>query len=214
MSTVPFNRDGLTIGGKDTGSGDVAGRALPGLAPRAPSPYRGYAGSLPAIPVLAPIAPIERPGDISHPQFQQLFDLWEGLRDGRPYPERNDFALSSLAFLLGNLMLIDVLGHPQRLRFRLVGTDIVKRLGVDPTGQWLEDPAEGSCLAALHAAITSALALGRPCMALRDAMPDHRACRFEMLIAPLADATGAINMLIAALVPARAPHAQGAARAL
>jgi hypothetical protein len=44
---------------------------------------------------------------------------------------------------------------------------------------------------------------GRPCVALREGLPDQRACRFEMLAAPLADSDGRINMLIAALVPAR-----------
>ena len=198
-------RSDVRIAGDEEGAAtDLSRRRA--VRVRAPLVYRDYARTLPNVPVLAPITVIESAADVTHPQFRRLFDLWDGLRAGRTFPSRQDFALSSLAFLLGNLMLVDVVANPARLRFRLVGTDIVNRLGSDPTGQWFEQPLAGSYLAPANSVLTH----HAPCMALRDMAAGKQPCRFELLVAPLADDGLAINMLIAALVPARAPLAAAA----
>src|SRR5260221_317179 len=42
-------------------------------------------------------------------------------------------------YLLGSIMLVDVLGDPLRFRVRVHGTDLVSRAGYDLTGKLLHD---------------------------------------------------------------------------
>ncbi|MSO77952.1 MAG: PAS domain-containing protein [Alphaproteobacteria bacterium] len=202
---IPFRArgDGRIAGGDEAVAGGASRHLLATVRPLIS--YRDYARSLPNVPVLAPMALIDCPEDITHPQFRQLFDLWDELRGGRAFPARQDFALPSLVFLFGNLMLVDIVGDSARLRFRLVGTQIVNRLGSDPTGQWFEPPLAGSYLAPILAVATSVLSHRAPRMALRNMTPGQASCRFELLVVPLSDDGQAINMLMAALVPARVP---------
>ena len=54
-------------------------------------------------------------------------------------PGRADFDPLKLGRLLPSLLLGDVVGAEWRLRYRLVGTGIVDRLGTDLTGQYLDE---------------------------------------------------------------------------
>jgi len=57
------------------------------------------------------------------------------------------------AELLPHLMLCDLYDRGTRVRFRLVGTTVVRRFGFDPTGRFLADQPRGSyfdLMAALH----------------------------------------------------------------
>ncbi|MEI6559287.1 MAG: PAS domain-containing protein [Rhodospirillaceae bacterium] len=74
-----------------------------------------------------------------HAQLRALFDLWNGVRDGRTMPSRRDFSPESLRPWLGNLALIDVTRNPIRLHYRLVGIHIVDNLKCDPTGKDFDD---------------------------------------------------------------------------
>jgi hypothetical protein len=55
--------------------------------------------------------------------------------------------------LLPHLMLCELSDHADRIRFRLVGTFLVKRLGFDPTGHWLSDLPKSDYLDALAKAL-------------------------------------------------------------
>ena len=70
---------------------------------------------------------------------RQFLDLWLAAhRDGRP-PGKDFLDPLRLRFLLGSLSLLEVQKQPLRFRYRLVGTDIVQRLGMELTGKWLDD---------------------------------------------------------------------------
>lgn len=82
---------------------------------------------------------ISDPAQISDSSVRQFMELWlDAHRDGRP-PGKEFFDPLRLHFLLGSLSLLEVQREPLRFRYRLVGTDIVQRLGVELTGKWLED---------------------------------------------------------------------------
>jgi hypothetical protein len=93
---------------------------------------------------------------IDHPALGPLLDYWDQKRRGRAMPERRDIdPLEMGARLLPHLLLCDLTERGARVRFRLVGTNVVRHWGFDPTGQHLEDQPHGSyftLLAALHRA--------------------------------------------------------------
>lgn len=82
---------------------------------------------------------ISDPARIGDSNVRQFLELWLAAhRDGRP-PGKEFLDPLRLRFLLGSLSLLEVQREPLRFRYRLVGTDIVQRLGMELTGKWLDD---------------------------------------------------------------------------
>lgn len=61
-------------------------------------------------------------------------------------PRRTDIDPTEIPSLLPHIVLIDVLGSPQRFRFRLIGTHITEASGEDNTGHDLQGLPRGSFL--------------------------------------------------------------------
>lgn len=80
-----------------------------------------------------------------HPVLGALLRYWNDKRGARAMPARSDIdPLEMGAKLLPHLLLCDLLDRGTRIRFRVVGTHVVKRFGFDPTGQLLAEQANGS----------------------------------------------------------------------
>ena len=91
---------------------------------------------------------------LAHPVLSALLRYWQGKQGTRAMPHRRDIdPLEMGPNLLPHLVLADLFDRGTRVRFRLVGTEMVRRLGFDPTGNYLEADAKGSwweLLASLH----------------------------------------------------------------
>lgn len=91
---------------------------------------------------------------VDHPMLAALLTYWRAKRGAAPIPARREIdPLEMGPALLPHLVLCDLLDRGTRARFRLVGTEVVKRLGVDPTAKFLDAAAEGAYrdqLASLH----------------------------------------------------------------
>lgn len=68
-----------------------------------------------------------------------LHDWWSSNRGPAGVPDRNAFDVFEHKALLPNLFISDVETEPFRIRYRLVGTRIVRNLGVDFTGRYLDE---------------------------------------------------------------------------
>ncbi len=78
--------------------------------------------------------------DVVDPLLQQLFRYWDGKRAGREMPARGDVDPLDLRFILGQLILVDVLPEkPPRFRIRLHGTELARRAGYELTGKMLDE---------------------------------------------------------------------------
>lgn len=77
-------------------------------------------------------------GAVTHPALVRLLGYWHAKRGERRWPSRADIDPLELRFILGNIVLVDVSWRPLQFRYRLVGSNIVERIGYDPTGR---DPA-------------------------------------------------------------------------
>lgn len=83
-------------------------------------------------------------GLIRDPNVRQFLQLWLDANAGGAKPGKEFLDPLRLRFLLGSLSLLEAQPDPLRFRYRLVGTDIVQRLGHELTGKWLDehpDPA-------------------------------------------------------------------------
>ncbi len=87
---------------------------------------------------------------VADPHLLALLRYWLAKRGARPIPARRDIDPVEIApDLLPHLVLADLLERGTHVRFRLVGTAVVKRLGADPTGRYLERELRGGWFDAL-----------------------------------------------------------------
>ena len=69
----------------------------------------------------------------------QLHRYWRSIRPtGLLMPGRQHFDPADVPSLLPTVRLYDVHRDPWRFRYRLVGTELVRILGRDPTGSWFD----------------------------------------------------------------------------
>jgi hypothetical protein len=134
--------------------------------------------------------------DLQDPLLKRLHAYWLEKRGDRAMPARADIDPLEMHFILGSLILVDVLHEPRRFRIRLHGTDLVRRAGYELTGKMLDELpisefrqfVEGSFAAAAEARV--------PRAGVRDRVMDGRIYRYEALILPLSSNGGAVDMLL------------------
>jgi hypothetical protein len=81
---------------------------------------------------------------VTDPLLLALLRYWLTKRGTRALPARRDIDPVEIgAELLPHLVLADLFERGTHVRFRLVGTAVVKRLGADPTGRYLEREPRG-----------------------------------------------------------------------
>lgn len=137
--------------------------------------------------------------DIKSERLRRLFDYWDGKRAGRKLPARAALDPVDFAYALANVALVDVLRDPLRFRFRLVGTEIVRRDGTDLTGKTVDDHPLPEYRALLRDSYGEVVASGEPAVFLRERLMDDKPRQYEVLYLPLAADGVTIDMLLVAI---------------
>jgi hypothetical protein len=154
-------------------------------------------------------APVEgrgaRPADptmaIQAPLLLRLLEDWEKRRRGRTLPARSDFDPLDLKYMMGKLLLVDILREPLRFRFRLIGTELVKRIGVDVTGKMLDDYPDPEFREHMRERYTAAVTTRQPLGSSQTRLVlDGRLRRYEALLLPLASDGETVDMLMIGMV--------------
>ena len=85
---------------------------------------------------------------LTHPEHQRLFDHWAENRRGEGVPPRSSFDPLAFHRSMPRMAIIERSGTKDApiFRYRLAGTEIVRRAGRDPTGKSFADLYEGSYL--------------------------------------------------------------------
>ena len=134
-------------------------------------------------------------------KLTSLKALWDGKRQGRSMPSRDDFGIHELKPWLGYLALVDVAGEGT---FRLCGTNLVSRFGGDMTGKRVAD-----VIAALQQGVTDQIA--KACetkipVAVKSSIQTRgQAVIYTELILPLSQDGGEVSMLLWASYPTPQP---------
>lgn len=71
--------------------------------------------------------------------LQQFYEYWEGKRAGRALPLKAGIDPAEIKDILPYVIISEVFDEPLRVRYRLVGTEIVKLRGREFTGKWLHE---------------------------------------------------------------------------
>jgi hypothetical protein len=140
------------------------------------------------------------------PLLRRLLEDWQERRRGRHLPSRRDFDPLDLKYILGKLLLIDVLRDPLRFRFRLIGTELTARTGVELTGQFLEDHPDPEFRELLRRRYTQVVEERRPIASIQTRLViDNKLRRYEALLLPLAVDGETVDMLMVGIVYFPAP---------
>lgn len=138
---------------------------------------------------------------IEHPKLQQLFDYWGSKRGARKMPSRADIDPLELGFIIGNVILVDVIeGDPPRFRIRLHGTNLTERVGYELTGKLLDELPQIEFRELSRLSFTKVSNTGKPLQARRDRILDERPRRYETIILPLSSDGTRVDMLICGLI--------------
>ncbi|MDF1794520.1 MAG: PAS domain-containing protein [Thalassobaculaceae bacterium] len=124
--------------------------------------------------------------ELTVPSVIQLLDYWEEKAAIGRLPSRDDVDPIDLRFILGDLILVDVLRDPLRFRFRLMGVRMVERLGYDMTGKLLDEHPEEKFRAWAIELYTEVVTSAAPVAVASDALLDGRVRKFEAIMLPLA----------------------------
>ncbi len=140
-------------------------------------------------------------GEVCDPRITALWHYWEGLRGRRAMPSRADLDPADVRRLLPNLFLVDVGATAEDLRWRLMGTEVVRLFGRELTGQAVGagmGPTAGRLMRARFAFVART---ARPAHATGTMQAERNAhAPFERLLLPLSADGVRVDMLVGALV--------------
>lgn len=151
-----------------------------------------------------PPSPVD-PGEDTAPALRdrriaRLYAYWCARRGERPLPARADLDPADFAYILGNVVLVEVHREPLRLRYRLHGVNLVARDGYDMTGRWLHDHPEPEYRVRIEQTYGEVARSGRLAHGIRDIVVDGRTRRYETLVLPLGRDGATVDMILGAQV--------------
>ncbi len=137
---------------------------------------------------------------IADPKLRRFYDYWAGKCGERRFPARRDIDPLEFPYVLGNLMLVDVLRDPQRFRVRLHGTNLVTRMHYDMTGKFVDELPRPEYRAYVLDRCRGLIASGEPLLLLNDLTVDGWTSRYEALWLPLSADGINVDLLVCTMI--------------
>lgn len=133
---------------------------------------------------------------IRRPMLRRLYAYWDDRRGMREFPSRTDIDPLDMSYALGYISLIDVLQEPLRFRYRVHGSLIAERVGIDLTGRFVDAIPEPERRRFVEQNFRTVVDSRTPLMRSGSRTMDERLWTFDSLILPLGEAPGAVDMLL------------------
>jgi len=130
----------------------------------------------------------------------RLFSYWLAKKGDRRCPSRGDIDPLDFAYVLGHVILFDVIRDPLRFRVRVHGTEMVRRAGYDLTGKFLDDLPITDYRRYVRERCEGLVRHGEPLLVHHNRTLDGRTRQYEALWLPLSDDGENVSMLLAALI--------------
>ena len=99
--------------------------------------------------------------EISNPNLVALYEFWRESSDADSFPSQRDLNLSDIPKLLPNCWFLDVLPD-RKFRYRFMGTDIDRHLGVSVTGKMVHEFRKGQILETMTEFMGNVAETGNP----------------------------------------------------
>jgi len=140
------------------------------------------------------------PMELKDPRLARLLAYWSAKAGERAMPSRADIDPVDLGFLLGHLMLIDVMTDPPRFKVRLHGSELARRAGYDLTGKMVDDLPINEFRNLARRSFATTVETRRPFHSRRDRLLDGKRHNYETIMLPLSADGVTVNMLLVGLV--------------
>jgi hypothetical protein len=148
----------------------------------------------------APGLAVDLGASIRDARLRRLYGYWLERKGDRRMPARRDIDPLDFPYLLGNIMLFDVIRDPLRFRVRLHGTALVRLSAYELTGKLLDELPDTAYRAYAIERCRGLVESGEPAIVSHDRVLDGRRRNYEALWLPLAEDGSAVTMLLCALV--------------
>jgi hypothetical protein len=155
--------------------------------------------------------PFPRPADVADPRFAQLIDYWMQRRARKAMPARADIDPTDIPRLLPQIFLVDVGSDASDLRYRLVGTEVVRLFGMELTGHPVGTGMPEAAGRLMRARFACAARNRQPVYAtgmMQADRNDHTL--FQRLLLPLSKDGDRVDMLLGMMVGVSVAHLLGA----
>jgi len=133
-------------------------------------------------------------------QHRFILGYWSEMPRGPAFPLQKTLRPEELGPVLGNLILLDVIDDGWDFRYRLHGSLIADRFGVDLTGLLTSQYPFETWATFFLIKYRAILATGRPLYSSHWAPSQIAATHWERLTLPLEDGTGKVTRLLIAVV--------------
>src|SRR5215469_14537780 len=154
--------------------------------------------------LLTPVE-IQQPAaaDMRDARLRRLYEYWLEKKGPRRFPSRREIDPIDFSYVLGHIILVDVLRDPLRFRVRVHGTEMVAKAGYDLTGKFLDALPISDYRRYVLARCESLVRDGEPLLVWHDRTLDGKTRRYEALWLPLSDDGQPVTMLLAAMIYAQ-----------
>ena len=144
--------------------------------------------------------PVDVSMEIRDEHLLRFYRYWVERKGTRRFPSRSDIDPQDFHYLLGNVMLLDVLGDPLRFRIRLHGSTMVMRAGYDLTGKFLDDLPIPEYRRYVLERCKGLVRTGTPLVVQHDRVLGGQPQRYEALWLPFSSDGAHVTMLLCALI--------------
>lgn len=152
------------------------------------------------VEVLPQAAASDLTDQIQDSRLLRLYHYWLTRKGDRRFPSRRDIDPLDFAYVLGHVMLLDVLRDPLRFHVRLHGTAMAMRAQYELTGKLLDELPITDYRAYVIERCKALVASGAPLVVHHGRTLDGRTRRYEALWLPFSDDSVNVTMLLCALI--------------
>jgi hypothetical protein len=138
--------------------------------------------------------------EIRDERLLRFYLYWLEHKGARRCPSRRDIDPLDFDYLLGNVMLVDVLSDPLRFRVRLHGSNMVMRAGYDLTGKLVDDLPIPEYRKYVIERCKGMVRTGTPLVVQHDRVLGGQPQRYEALWLPFSSDGTQVTMLLCALI--------------
>ncbi len=158
------------------------------------------AGEIATNSLSPPVANTDPILEISDPRLLRLYYYWLERKGNRRWPTRRDIDPLDFGYVLGNVMLVDVLVEPLRFHVRLHGTTLAKLAGYELTGKFLSEIPIADFRNQVIKRCEALVASGDRMVVHQDRILDGRSHAYEALWLPFSDNGSDVTMLLCAVI--------------
>ena len=149
---------------------------------------------------MAPVhvwTPVEDGSKLKDARLRRLLAHWSAAAKHGRLPSKDIVDPEKLGDLMGWLFLYRVERNPLRFLYLICGPKVVRRLGIDMTGKYLDEHPDPQVRDAIAANFIAVLSTGKPHYRAAPRRLLHHEVTTEALVLPLGGPDGTIDHLLA-----------------